>query len=167
MAKPQRGLPADFSLNLPDDVPVALGDFLDEPAPPIPRRIRAEEVKEFRQQLPVETVSRQPQPVRPVREKARSPRAVRFQLNLSPHSKAEFEDLVGHIQNFSPEFDTRHSEVFQAIIALLHDCKDELDLAALPRRGAWGSISARNFVGALSTTLEQGIIRAAKKRGIG
>jgi hypothetical protein len=87
-------------------------------------------------------------------------------LNLSPQSKTEFEDLVTRIQNFSPEFDTRHSEVFQAIIGLLHDCKEDLDLASLPRRGAWGSISARNFVGALSATLEQGIIRAAKKRGV-
>lgn len=164
MAKSQRGLPADFSLNLPDDVPVDIGDFLDEPPPPLPRRIKAEAISAARPQNTEPTLNQQI--VRPVREKARSPRAVRFQLNLSPQSKAEFEDLVSHIQNFSPEFDTRHSEVFQAIIALLYECKEELDLASLPRRGAWGSISARNFVGALSTTLEQGIVRAARKRGV-
>jgi hypothetical protein len=36
MAKPARGLPEDFELNLPDEKPVHIGDFLDEEPPPIP-----------------------------------------------------------------------------------------------------------------------------------
>ena len=34
MAKPARGLPKAFSLDLPDERPVIIGDFLDE-APPV------------------------------------------------------------------------------------------------------------------------------------
>ncbi len=42
--------------------------------------------------------------------------------------------------------------------------KNDLDLAGLPRLGAWGSVSARNFVGALSKVFEQGVLRSAAKR---
>ena len=33
MAKPARGLPSGFALDLPDERPVMIGDFLDEPPP--------------------------------------------------------------------------------------------------------------------------------------
>lgn len=47
-----------------------------------------------------------------------------------------FEELIRHVQTFSPEGDTRTSEVFQGIIGILHSAMDELDLAELPRRSA-------------------------------
>ena len=37
MAKPARGLPSSFAINLPDEGPVEIGDFLDE-APPVLHR---------------------------------------------------------------------------------------------------------------------------------
>ncbi len=163
MAKPTRGLPASYSLELPDNIPTVMGDYLDE-NPPMPRRVNAPEPQDFRPQL-VPDRARHPMPVRPVREKSRSERSARFQLNLNAQSKQTFEDFVKHVQTYSPEFDARHSEVFQAIIALLDDARGELDLESLPRRGAWGSLSARNFIGALTSTFEQAIVKAAKKRG--
>ena len=41
------------------------------------------------------------------------------------------------------------------------------DLADLPRRGAWGSVTAKNFPNALGGAFEQAIVKAAKKRGVG
>jgi hypothetical protein len=74
------------------------------------------------------------------------------------------EEVVEHVRTYSPENDARVSEVFQGIIGLLHGAMDELELSELPRRGAWGSVTARNFPGALSEAFEAAILRAAKKR---
>jgi hypothetical protein len=78
-----------------------------------------------------------------------------------------FEELMKHVQTFSPEGDTRTSEVFQGVIGVLHSAMDELDLSGLPRRGAWGSVTAKNFPNALGGAFEQAIVKAAKKRGVG
>ena len=40
MAKPARGLPEGFSLDLPDEGPVVIGNFLDEPPLPAVRKQR-------------------------------------------------------------------------------------------------------------------------------
>jgi hypothetical protein len=37
-----------------------------------------------------------------------------------------------HVQTFSPEGDTRTSEVFQGVIGILHSAMDELDLSGIP-----------------------------------
>ena len=46
MAKPARGLPANFSLDLPDEKPVVIGDFLDEAPPPVVTRRAVERPSE-------------------------------------------------------------------------------------------------------------------------
>jgi hypothetical protein len=93
-------------------------------------------------------------------------KVIRYQLNLNPKANNMFEDLIEHVRAYSPQNDTRASEVFQGIIGLLHSAMDELELADLPRRGAWGSVTAKNFPGALSETFEKAIVQAAKKRGV-
>jgi len=75
------------------------------------------------------------------------------------------EDLVEHVRTYSPESDARTSEVFQGIMTLLHNAKEELELAELPRRGAWGQVMAKNFPGVLSEAFERAILRAARRRG--
>jgi hypothetical protein len=47
------------------------------------------------------------------------------------------EELVEHVQTYSPQTDASVSEVVQGILQILHNAKDELQLAELPRRGAW------------------------------
>ncbi len=61
--------------------------------------------------------------------------------------------------------DASTSEVFQGVMTLLHSAMNELDLADLPRRGAWGSVTAKNFPVALSEAFERAIISGARKRG--
>lgn len=176
MAKPARGLPSDFALDLPDEKPVMIGDFLDEPPPVIqtpkrvaqptraPEPVRAETVYETDPDTGRFARSR-PAPV-PER-KAAAPKVIRYQLNLNPKSKKMFEELIEHVQTYSTEPDTRPSEIFQGIIGLLHGALDELDLATLPRRGAWGSVTAKNFPGALGEAFESAIISSARKRRTG
>ncbi len=178
MAKAARGLPDTFSLDLPDDKPVDIGDFLDEPPPrlvarrpqesqpkPVVERfVPAAELRPESTREREETVGEKP-PARPVLRSATQPSVIRYQLNLTPKSKSMLEELVKHTRTYSPQNDARVSEVFQGIMTLLHNAMDELELAELPRRGAWGSVTAKNFPGALSEAFEQAIVRSARKRG--
>lgn len=178
MAKPARGLPTDFSLDLPDEGPVVIGDFLDEPPPAMPsaRQPQRPVVQSVPEPAPVERVIRpevmavrreeeERLPPRPVMRAPKGPSIIRYQLNMTPKSKTMLEEIVEHVRTYSPEIDARTSEVFQGIISLLHNAMDELELAELPRRGAWGSVTAKNFPGELSEAFEGAILRAARKRG--
>lgn len=177
MAKGVRGLPSDFALDLPDEGPVVIGDFLDEPPPvipttkrPAPRVVEPQPVQ-AREESPLrpEVAPYRPEPryseeVRPAtRRPAPGPSVIRYQLNLTPKAKKMLEEVVEHVRMYSPEPDTRVSEVFQGIIGLLHNAMDELELSELPRRGAWGSVTAKNFPGALSEVFEAAILRASRK----
>ena len=173
MAKAARGLPSSFSLDLPDEKPVTIGDFLDE-APPLPVQRKSTPQPKVPESVEAQSFTPHIVPVRreeergvqPVSKRAQTSKVIRYQLNLTPKSKAMFEELVEHVQNYSPEGDTRTSEVFQGIIGILHGAMDELELAGLPRRGAWGSVTAKNFPSALGGAFEKAIVRAAEKRGI-
>jgi hypothetical protein len=181
MAKPARGLPEGFSLDLPDEGPVDIGDFLDEAPPALaPRKPQKAPVpvtpelpipqQAFRPQIVPEreeTVEAEP-PARPLPRRAKAtPSVIRYQLNLTPKAKKMLEELVEYVCMYSPETDARVSEVFQGVVGLLHNAMEELELAELPRRGAWGSVTAKNFPGALGETFEQAILRSARKRGVG
>lgn len=155
-----------------------IGDFLDE-APPVLHRKPAQPVQQavveriesqsFTPQIvpPRADAEKEVAPARPVQRNAQASKVIRYQLNLTPKSKTMFEELMKHVQTFSPEGDTRTSEVFQGVIGVLHSAMDELDLSELPRRGAWGSVTAKNFPNALGGAFEQAIVQAAKKRGVG
>ena len=103
---------------------------------------------------------RRPAPSRPAQ-----PSVIRYQLNLTPRSRAMLEELVAHIRTYSPQSDARTSEVFQGIMTLLHGALNELQLSDIPRRGAWGSVTAKNFPGALSEAFERAIVSEARRRG--
>jgi hypothetical protein len=172
MAKPARGLPADFHLDLPDEKPVVIGDFLDE-EPPAPIVRKPQKTQPERTPAPFrpeivrdhEEVGERVTP-RPVARSSQQPTVIRYQLNLTPKAKTMLEELVEHIRTYSPQNDARTSEVFQGIMQLLHNAMDELELAELPRRGAWGSVTAKNFPGALSEAFEGAILRAARKQNV-
>jgi hypothetical protein len=179
MAKPARGLPADFTLDIPDESPVVIGDFLDEAPPPVLTRRNVQRESEPLPERPIAAPPFQPvivrerdaevgekAPPRPVlRPAAKQPSVIRYQLNLTPKSKANFEEIVEYAQTYSSQPDARTSEVFQGMMTLLHNAMDELDISQLPRRGAWGSVTAKNFPGALSEAFERAIVQAANKRG--
>lgn len=171
MARSARGLPDGFALDLPEEKPVMIGDFLDEePQPQISRKAsapRSEPVQEadLRASITAErTAAAEPRPV-PRATTRPQPSVIRYQLNLTPKSKVMLEDFVKHIQTYSPQNDARTSEVFQGIMTLLHGAMNELELSDLPRRGAWGSVTAKNFPSALGAAFERAIITAAKRRG--
>src|SRR5437879_5174105 len=97
MAKPARGLPADFELDLPDEKPVDIGDFLDEPPPPlVVRKAQKAQVQRPLETAPAQALFRpeivrereegvgEKAPARPVARSSHQPSVIRYQLNLTP-----------------------------------------------------------------------------------
>lgn len=174
MPRSARGLPEGFSLDLPDEKPTVIGDFLDEEPQALPvRRAPKRQVETENGQIDSElrvAVTKEPVAVQrpvpaPIPVQKQQPSVIRYQLNCTPKSKDMLEELVKHVRKYSPQSDARTSEVFQGMMALLHSAMNELELSDLPKRGAWGSVTAKNFPGALSDAFEKAIINGARRRG--
>jgi hypothetical protein len=174
MAKPARGLPDDFVLDLPDERPVQIGDFLDE-QPPAPIARRPQRIQpaletslvpsQFRPEIVREREEEEERKsVRPVLRTSNQPSIIRYQLNLTPKSKWMFDELIAYVQTYSPQDDASASEVFQGVLTVLHNAMGNLELSELPKRGAWGSVTAKNFPGALSEAFERAIVHSSTKR---
>ena len=172
-----RGLPNNFALDLPpQEGPVQIGDFLDEP-PPVhiaPKRAPRVEPAVLEQSEQRFTPSIVPgrgegesrtTPAPAVRQKVARLKPSQLQVNPNPKAEDMLAEVMEHVKNFSPYDGANATEVFQGLLGLLHSALDELDLAGLPKRGAWGSVTAKNFPGALSGAFERAIVAGAQKRG--
>jgi hypothetical protein len=201
--KRSRGLPDGFALNTAEDLPVSLGDFLDEedetknvvlarklqppakevlsptPPPVLTQGIAspAPEVRQFREPAPPS-----PPPVRPVvavppppevsapppEEKKSSlhpawKRPRRKQLNVSAEAERMLEALLRQFQQYGPQEDIKMSELFEALILIAYESRDKLNLGVLPRRGAWGSQTEKNFPIAIAEAFARAIAEERSK----
>ena len=191
-----RGLPDTFSLNTADDLPVSVGDFLDEedatknqvlerrraapaaePAAP-PRVVGLTQGIDVTPPRPIPTpaVAEPPAPrAEPVRvtserlepqaELSKRPslhpawkRPRRKQLNVSAEAERMLESLLRHFQQYGPQEDIKMSELFEALVIVAHRSMDRLDLGDLPRRGAWGSQTEKNFPIVIGEALARAIV---------
>jgi hypothetical protein len=192
-----RGLPDTFSLNTADDLPVSVGDFLDEedatknqvlarrrvtPTPPVeppaptravvltqgidvtpPHTIpppavaeRPARISEPEQEMPERREPQADPPKRPSLHPAwKRPR--RKQLNVSAEAERMLESLLRHFQQYGPQEDIKMSELFEALVIVAHRSMDRLNLGDLPRRGAWGSQTEKNFPIAIGEALARAI----------
>lgn len=182
MPKPTRGLPASFTLDVPEEVlrgPVQLGDYLDEQdiSPPIvartpasspstpqrPPQTRTEPapVRQFPPpQRPIAVVSEPiPQPDEPPPPPLNTfgRRVSRKQLNLNPETLRMVDELLHHIQTKSVQKDAKASEMFHALVAALYDARESLSLADVPPRGRWGTPTAFAFPVALKGAFQTAI----------
>ncbi len=165
MSKPERGLPKDFDLKVPDR-PVQLGDYLDEP-PPAPRPVAARAAE------PVYTPQVQPPPaapMEPVRVVAVEPpppaapprrgSPPRKQFNMTPETMRMIDELLSHIRMHSAERDVRASELIHALVLAVHEVRPYLDLSHVPPRGKWGSATAAELPVALKDAFQQAVARS-------
>ena len=111
MARSSRGLPDNFALDLTDEKPTVIGDFLDEEPAPLPIKRAPKPQAEVRQEeKPPElrvAVTREPvAPLRPVPAPVpvpkQQPAFIRYQLNCTPKSKDMLEELVKYIRTLRP-----------------------------------------------------------------
>ena len=192
MAKNKPGLPDGFEINL--DNPVELGDYLDEDFSGNAAKVIAAKRATAPKPEPVKVVSAptpppptpRPQvleapPPLPQRNEAvldlaearrrSAPKAApfrrpdRFQCNMRPETVKMFNDIVEYVQRYSLQNDAKASEIFDALISVLHDSKGDLDFNDVPRRGKWGTPTARAFPTSLGNAFARAIAaRYAKQK---
>jgi hypothetical protein len=81
----------------------------------------------------------------------------RKQINMKPDTLRKAEELLQHVQRFSVQKDTKASEVFDALVDLIHDARKFLDVSSVPPRGQWGSPTARGFRTSLKNAFAKAI----------
>ncbi len=179
--KQKRGLPDSYGLDVPEsatEAPIQIGDYLDddeytqvpvdsprqtiadredEPTVVAPQKVVSmPQTAEQRPVIEPRVVTKQPpQPVS--RRVSKSP-PKRKQINMKPETLRKSEELLGYIQTYSGQADAKASEMFDAIVSLLHDAKEHLDLSSIAPRGKWGTPTARAFPTNLKNAFEQAVI---------
>lgn len=183
------GIPDTFSLNV---APVHdLGDYLDEPpASPRPKKVAVQPVPPTPpraevpspspavppasttpaapEDAPVPILPAEPQPTRPeeVRSVERLPRSKppRREITMTAETLRMSDELLEVIRNGSGQRDTKASEVFHALVLLVHDAINELEPHSIPRRGQWGTPTARAYPIELKIAFLRALLR---KHGVG
>jgi hypothetical protein len=190
MAKNKPGLPDGFEINLNN--PVELGDYLDEDFSGNTAKVIAakrasapkpEPVKVINEPTPppppkpqvLETALTLPQKNETVLDLAEARRRSapkqapfrrpeRIQCNMRPETVKMFNDVVEFVQRYSLQNDAKASEIFDALISVLHDSKEELAFNDVPRRGKWGTPTARAFPTALGNAFARAIASRYSKQ---
>lgn len=89
--------------------------------------------------------------------RAQYPKPPRMELSLNHETKRMVQELLDYVQQMGPQPPAKASEMFQGIISVLHRAKGMLDLTAIPRRGQWGSPTAKAFPVALGQAFAKAI----------
>jgi hypothetical protein len=91
-------------------------------------------------------------------------RPERMQFNMRPETVKMFGEIVEFVQRYSLQNDAKASEIFDAVISILHEAKADMDFADVPRRGKWGTPTARAFPTALGHAFARAVaLRFAKQ----
>ena len=184
MAKNRPGLPDGFELKV--DSPSQLGDYLDEDVAgnaaralsalriteqetvakpqPKPALVSPTMSKPLRQDpvLPPPAMTELSAEVREPRRTNPSKAAMfrrpdRKEFNMRPETVKMVKDLVEFVQRYSLQSDAKASEIFDAIVSTLHDARKEMAFDDVPRRGKWGTPTARAFPIALGNAFARAI----------
>lgn len=171
MAKTQRGLPASYNLDVPDNLPVQIGDYLDEEEtpPPIKEPIRrpTQSIKQ-----PTEQIVQLPREEAPVEQETRNTtqkvgqgkvmktvsRPPRQQVNMDIETEKMFVEIVRYVREYGPQYDARASEVLSGIVRELYKAREHITFGEVSRRGAWGSPTAKAYTVALGHAFSKAII---------
>ena len=153
-------------------------------APPQPK---APIVPEARQEEVVALATRAALPQQPIQEPASQPVTVpvnqdspqtealkakkvrppirRLQLNLTPDSERQINELLEIISAQSAEKNIMFSEILNALILNLYEARADLNVSRVPTRGKWGAPTARSFPAALAQAFKEAIISYGMKNG--
>ena len=136
-----------------------------EPPPP---RARVEQLA-ARPVSPVPIPLTIPEPVRePAPEiddysKLPKGKAPRREISMTPETLRMSDELLEMIRSATGQRDAKANELFHAAILLLYEVRGELDLHRVPKRGKWGTPTARAFPVALKSAFLEAVIERARK----
>ena len=92
-------------------------------------------------------------------------RPQRIQFNMRPETQKMFGEIVDFVQRYSLQEDAKASEILDALISVLYQSRDELAFHDVPRRGKWGTPTARAFPTALGNAFARAVAGSYAKSG--
>lgn len=82
----------------------------------------------------------------PVREeRGGKPKAPRREISMTPETLRMSDELLEVIRSGSGQRDTKANELFHALVLLVYEAIDDIDTHAIPKRGRWGTPTARAY----------------------
>lgn len=175
MAKSRPGLPSDFSLDIPPQSP---GDYLDEDSQTHTALLLKKKAESLKAPPKVETQTQEPKralpeipraeviepqvqqvaaPKKPIQAKVKPERRARMQMNMGADTEKLFNQLIDYVQKYTLQKDASSSEIFEAMVGAIWEAKQHLSFEDVPRRGPWGSPTARAFVSGLERAFSRAI----------
>lgn len=154
MAK-KKGLLEDFDLgDKPDeDTPVHVGDYLEETTSRIseaaPKASPARQVKKKAAKKKQAGRATMPSAARVQHESSSG----RTRLNITEEKRDQLDEIVREMQRIGPERYLKASEIVDALISVLHDAREHLDMGMVRRRGKFGSQQHRMYRDALAESI--------------
>jgi hypothetical protein len=89
----------------------------------------------------------------------------RLQINLTPDSERQVNELLEIISAQSAEKNIMFSEILNALILNLYEARADLNVSRVPLRGKWGAPTGKSFPIALAQAFRQAIITYGIKNG--
>jgi hypothetical protein len=89
----------------------------------------------------------------------------RLQINLTPDSERQVNELLEIISSQSAEKNIMFSEILNALILNLYEARADLNVSRVPPRGKWGAPTAKSFPIALAQAFREAIIACGMKIG--
>jgi hypothetical protein len=93
-------------------------------------------------------------------ERGGRPKAPRREISMTPETLRMSDELLDIIRSGSGQRDTKANELFHALVLLVHEVKDEIDVHSIPKRGRWGTPTARAY----PVELKNAFLKALLKR---
>lgn len=107
----------------------------------------------------------EPAAVRPPGDRGRPPKPPRREITMTPDALRMSDELLDLVRSGSGQRDTTPSELFHALVLLAYEARAELDAFAIPRRGQWGSPTARAYPLEIKNALLKALLRRASDQG--
>lgn len=109
-------------------------------------------------QAPAQSAPRASAPVN--EDTALKPKAPRREISMTPETLRMSDELLDVIRSGSGQRDTKANELFHALVLLVHEAMDEIDPHSIPKRGRWGTPTARAY----PLELKNSFLRALLKK---
>ena len=92
---------------------------------------------------PANTVPEYTEPQR--EERGGKEKAPRREISMTPEALRMSDELLEVIRNGSGQRDTKANELMHALVLLAYDVIDNIDPHTIPKRGQWGTPTARAY----------------------
>lgn len=92
-------------------------------------------------------------------ERGLRPKAPRREISMTPETLRMSDELLDIIRSGSGQRDTKANELFHALVLLVYEVADELDPHSIPKRGRWGTPTARAYPLELKNAFLKALLR--------